>query len=148
MVVAQVGMVFAMVYKQPARYMAALAAAFAVFLAAALLLVPRQGVMGASIAMLLSSLTLAVVMGLQFRRQLVPCLGAGVRGAALGLPFLGLALLGGGVVQQTLLAAAFLVAYAGLLLRARVLERAELRELYAAIRSRPAAASLSGSMEA
>ncbi len=135
MVVAQVGMVFAVVHKRPGRYVAGLAAAFGSFLAAALLLVPRHGALGASIAMLASSVVLSVAMWLQYRRELAAGLGASARAAALGLPFLGLAWLGGGVAEQALLAAAFLAAYTALLFGARVLETRELRELYAAIRS-------------
>jgi hypothetical protein len=139
MIVAQLGMVFALVHKRPGRYVAGLSAGILSFLAVSLALVPARGAFGASVAMLVSSVVLAVVMTLQERRKLAPGLKAALPAVALGLPFLVLVRLGDAPLTSALATVGFVGAYLGLLFAFRVLEPRELRDLYLAIRSTEAA---------
>jgi hypothetical protein len=141
MVIAQVGMVFSVVHKRPGRYVAGLCAALAAFLAASLVLVPLKAALGCALAMLLACFVLAVVMWLQFRRELTPSVVSAVKSLAPGLPFLGLAWVPGGVVVRLLLATGFLAAYGLLLFGARVVSPAELRGWFRTVRARPAGAA-------
>lgn len=130
---AQLGFVLSVVYKRPASYCAALVVALAAFLAAAFALVPREGALGAALAMLASSVVLAAVLVARFREQLAPAVAAGLKALAPAVLFLPPALLPAPPATRALLVAAAAVLYLLAMFKSGALSVRELRGILHAL---------------
>lgn len=136
-ILAQLGFVFSVVYRKPARYCAGLATTLAVFLAGSVLLVPRGGAMGCAIATLASCAVFALFMFVSFRDALLPCVPGLLKSLLIALAFAPLALFRADLGTNLLLVVAFITGYALALFAGGVLSAGEIKEIYRALRSRP-----------
>jgi hypothetical protein len=138
MIFAQLAFTFAVIYKQPMRYLQSLAVACLVFVGLCLILLPRYASLGGSVATLLSVLALTGIMVLFFRRELGPALVVGAKNIALGLLFAPLLLLPGRGWTSILWAFCFVAGYIGLLFYFKLMNIHELQRMVEAIRLRTA----------
>lgn len=130
MATAQLGAALAVVYQQPQKYTASLAAAMGSFIVSSLALVPKYASVGASAATLISCGVIAALICSVFRGQLGSSLVGGVKAIALCAVFAPALWLKGGAAVNLLLATLFLPAYVALLFAAGILSLHEVREVF------------------
>ena len=135
MVVAQFALVLSLVYREPAKYFRALCIAFASFLVAAVILIPRFGALGCSAATTLSCAVFAIAAATCFRDRWPA--GRLDLGKALGLGLLVVPFwwLRRGLAWNLGLTVAFAASYGIALFWASVLKPEELKQLRSALRS-------------
>jgi O-antigen/teichoic acid export membrane protein len=137
MILAQMGLVYSTVYKQPRKYLVSLCLGFGSFLAASLVLIPSYRSMGCAISVLFSSIVLATGMVVSFRKSLMPCLPDVIKTTALGFICIPFVYMKGGLTTNIGLTVGAFSTYIVLLFVTRVLSTYEIREIFQAIRHRP-----------
>jgi len=139
MIVVQLGYVFCVVYKEAWKYLYALVCALTAFVPAAFVLVPRLASMGASLAMFLSTVVAAFVLGLAFWPRMATSLREGAQVVILGVVFVPFWFLRRDLTIDLLLAAVAGSLYLVVLLFTRKLRLEEISEVLRAARLRPKA---------
>jgi O-antigen/teichoic acid export membrane protein len=137
MIFAQLGSVFAIVYKEPLKYFRALCFAFLTFLGSSALLIPRYASLGCAMATCMSCVVLAVVMCAYFREKLFPCLTDGFKVIALGFVFAPFLFFRGSFITNLFLVVGFVLAYIFLLFAGRILSFREISEIFQALGHQP-----------
>jgi O-antigen/teichoic acid export membrane protein len=137
MALVQLGYVFSVVYKEPLKYFRALVLAFAVFLTAGIVLIPRYASVGCAFATFASCTVLSITLCVMFRDELLPCLTGALKAAAPGIVFLPFILLRQGLAVDLALLIIAASAYLFVLLANQSLRIVELKEIVRAIRHRP-----------
>jgi O-antigen/teichoic acid export membrane protein len=130
----QIGFVYALVYKKPARFLYALLVAYGVFTVVSLALVPRHLAFGCSVAIVLSYCIMAGLAIAPFRDRMSGLVGEGSRVIAPGAALMPLAFFKSDVMANIGLAAAFVFGYLALLFIFRIVKLDELREVAGALR--------------
>lgn len=137
MILAQMGLVYSAVYKQPRKYLFSLCLAFGSFLAASFVLIPPYRSMGCAISILLSSIVLATGMVLFFKENFSPCLPDLIKTTALGFVCIPFVYIRGGLITDIGLTLGAFSIYFVLLFLTRTLKAHEVKEIFQAILHRP-----------
>ena len=139
MVVIQLGLALAIAYAEPIWYFAAVCIAVVSFVATSLILIPATGSLGCSVATLVSCVCCALVIGLRYRANMRKSLGPALKSITLGALLLVPCWLARGPPgRNALLLLGFLATYGTALFLTRVMVRAELQQLWSAMRHKPA----------
>jgi O-antigen/teichoic acid export membrane protein len=138
-VVIQLGLALAIAYAEPIWYFAAVCAGVVSFVVTSLVLIPANGSLGCSIATLVSCICCALVLGLRYRAIMRKSLGPALKSIALGAVLLVPCwLLRGRTDRNALLLLGFLATYGSALFVTRVIVRAEIEQLWTALRHKSA----------
>lgn len=137
----QIAFVYALVYKQPRRFLAAQVVALVGFLAASVVLIPAYTSIGCSIAIVASYFLMALLAIFPFRDKAAALVKEGCLVVALGAVLMPLVLLKSTVLVNIGITISFTVAYLAFLWVFRVLGFAELSEALQALRGKGRAAS-------
>ncbi len=139
MIVVQLGYVFCVVYNEAWKYLCALVCALITFVPATLVLVPHLASMGASLAMLMSTVVAAFVLGVAYWPRMAPSLRDGAQVVMFGIVFVPFWFLRQDLTINLLLAALAGSVYLVVLLFTRKLRFEEIFEVIRAARVQPTA---------
>jgi O-antigen/teichoic acid export membrane protein len=138
-VVIQLGLALAIAYAEPIWYFVAVCTGVVSFVVTSLITIPANGSLGCSIATLVSCICCALVMGFRYRANMRKSLGPALKSIALGAVLLVPCwLLRGRADRNALLLLGFLATYGSALFLTRVIIRAEVEQLWAALRHKSA----------
>lgn len=134
--IVQLCYVYAMIYKKPGVYLKAIIGGVVSFFIVSIVLIPTYKSVGCSIATFISSLVMALVSSVYFRKEVINCLGNGLKVLMLGLVFGGMSFFGEGLPMRIGLAVFCALAYISLLFAADIMNIQEISELTHAVMDR------------
>lgn len=136
LLLAQIGTVFSIIYKEPRKYIIAISFAVITFLATSFLFIPKYASIGCSIATLCSSIVLGIAMYLQFTKNISSyALKNLLKIFFLGLISVPFIFLKADLITNLLLGILFIIIYSITLFKTKILNIKEIREIIEAIRS-------------
>jgi O-antigen/teichoic acid export membrane protein len=139
MVVIQLGIALAIAYAEPIWYFAAVCTAVVAFVATSFVLIPANGSLGCCVATLVSCICCAIVIGFRYRANMRKSLGPALKSITLGgLLLVPCWLSRGSPSRNALLLLGFLATYVTALFVTRVIVRAEIQQLWSAMRHKSA----------
>jgi len=134
LVLAQIGFVYSMVYKEQLKYLLYLAISVFVFGISAILLIPKYSVMGCAIANVISYYLLAALVVFGFRSKMFSCITEALKVFFIGAVISPILLVNGDLAFNLGIAIAFSATYLLILFATKQLSFQEVEEVIVALR--------------